>query len=78
MKVKVVFWVRRKLFVTNGPIIDICDETILDMGDLGILLYNDFGVHSLYKDMETYLKSRFQYTVDDMDSDIEIVELGSL
>jgi hypothetical protein len=78
MKVKVVFWLRKKLFAIHGPIEDICSETVIDMGDLGVILHSEFGIHSYFSSFEKYLKSRFEYSVQDMETDIQVVELGEL
>lgn len=77
MKVRVVFWVKRQLFTTYGPIEEVFNETIIDMGDMGVIVWDKepmFRKH--YWSVEKYLKDRFEYSVADMESDIEIVDLG--
>jgi hypothetical protein len=83
MQVKEVFFVKRKLIAPDGtvlyePPVPLCSETIVVAGDMGIIRYSDMGYHSYYKDMDTYLKSRFEYVVDDLKTDIMMIDLGDI
>jgi hypothetical protein len=76
MKVKVIFYVRMKLFADNGPIEYVDSETVLDMGDLGVIHGSEFGdSHYYYESLEHFLNELCERRVLDK-SQFKVVELG--
>lgn len=78
MKIIMVYWIRRKFFTTVGPIEEVAEEMLLDMGDLGILVPSGFrGHYNHYHDLDHYLKHTRDCVVNP-ETDIEVVELGEV
>jgi hypothetical protein len=78
MRVKEVFFVRQDRFsILPKDRPEVESETII-VSDLVIIAYDSQGLHMYYKNMEMYLKYRFQYTVEDIETDITIVDLGEI
>ena len=75
MQVKEVLYIRRKLFVTHGPIETIESEVIV-VDDLVLIVWDSHGLHSYYKNLEHYMQHRFEYVVEDKERDVMIVDIG--
>jgi hypothetical protein len=81
-QVKNVFYVKRTLRNSDGEVIfepseKIGQETII-VHEFGVILYSEIGIHSNYRDLATYINSRFQHAVEDIETDIMIVDQGEI
>lgn len=74
MKVKVIFYMRRMLYTQSGPIEYVDSETVLDMGELG-LIHGCGDHHSYYDSMDQFL-SDLSMRRGLNKSQLKVVELG--
>jgi hypothetical protein len=75
MKVKQVFYVPKK-HPLLPQIEEVLDETIIEVEDLVVIMWDSFGLFAYYKNMEHYLERRFQYTVENIKTDVMIIDIG--
>jgi hypothetical protein len=75
MKVKQVLYIPIK-----HPLLpqteEVMSETIIEVENLVVIMWDSFGLFVYYKNMAHYLERRFKYVVEDIDTNVMIIDIG--